>query len=98
LTGLTGTARSFREAHSGHEVSADQLSDFFGRIPDGEQAFLKENLHDPQTVAAWRGPGPARRRAAIDEAGTLVGVVSMIPLEHRVGELSLVELQILPVR
>ncbi len=31
------------------EVSSDQLSGFFGRIPDGEQAFLKENIRDPET-------------------------------------------------
>lgn len=61
------------------EVSSDQLSEFFGRIPDGEQAFLKENIRDPETAATWRRPGPARREAAIDEAGTLVGVVSVIP-------------------
>ncbi len=61
------------------DVSSGQLSEFFGRIPDGEQAFLKENIRDPETVAAWRRPGPARREAAIDEAGTLVGVVTVIP-------------------
>ena len=60
------------------ELSSDQLSEFFGRIPDGEQAFLKENVRDPGTVAAWRGSGPARREAAIDEAGILLGVASVI--------------------
>ena len=60
------------------EVSSGQLSEFFGRIPDGEQAFLKENIRDPETVAAWRRPGPVRREAAVDEAGTLVGVVTVI--------------------
>jgi hypothetical protein len=34
------------------EVPSDQLSEFFGRIPEGEQAFLKENVRDPETVAA----------------------------------------------
>ena len=43
------------------EVPSDQLSEFFGRISEGEQAFLEENVRDPETVAAWRGPGPARR-------------------------------------
>jgi len=61
------------------EVSSDQLSEFFARIPDGEQAFLKEDVRDPGTIAAWRQPGPARREAAIDQAGTIVGVVSVIP-------------------
>ena len=39
------------------EVPSEQLSGFFARIPDGEQAFLKENVRDPDTVAAWRRPG-----------------------------------------
>ena len=60
------------------ELSSDQLSEFFSRIPAGEQAFLKENVRDPGTVAAWRGSGPARREAAIDEAGILLGVASVI--------------------
>jgi hypothetical protein len=34
------------------EVSSDQLSESFDRIPDGERAFLKENLRNPETVAA----------------------------------------------
>ena len=61
------------------EVPAEQLSAFFARIPDGEQAFLKENVRDPGTVAAWRRAGPARREVAIDDTGMLVGVVSVIP-------------------
>ena len=44
------------------EVSSGQLSEFFSGIPDGEQAFLKENVRDPEIVAAGRGPGSARRR------------------------------------
>lgn len=74
------------------EVSSDQLSEFFGRIPDGEHAFLKENVRDPETVAAWRRPGPARREVAIGEAGTLLGVVSVIPelgWSDHVGQLRL---------
>ena len=61
------------------EVPPVQLSEFFARIPDGEQAFLKENVRDPGTVAAWRRPGPARREAAIDDTGMVVGVVSVHP-------------------
>ena len=45
------------------EVSSEQLTEFFARIPDGEQAFLKENVRDPATVATWRRPGrPAAKR------------------------------------
>ena len=74
------------------EVSPDQLSEFFGRIPDGEQAFLKENIRDPETATAWCRPGTARRQAAIDQAGTLVGVVSVTPelgWSDHVGQLRL---------
>ena len=42
------------------EVSSDQLSEFFGRISDGEQAFLKENVRDPRNrrrlARAQHGP------------------------------------------
>ncbi len=61
------------------DVPPGRLSEFFARIPDGEQAFLKENVRDPATVTAWRRPGPARREAALDDTGMIVGVVSVIP-------------------
>ena len=41
------------------EVPSDQLSEFFGRIPEGEQAFLKENVPNPSQ------PGAAPARAAV---------------------------------
>jgi hypothetical protein len=34
------------------EGPSDQLSEFFGRIPEGERAILKEIVRDPGTVAA----------------------------------------------
>ena len=74
------------------DVPPGQLSGFFARIPEGEQAFLQENIRDPGTAAAWRAPGPARRQAAIDQAGTLVGVVSVTPglgWSDHVGQLRL---------
>ena len=41
------------------EVPSDQLSEFFGRIPEGEQAFLKENVPNPSQ------PGADPARAAV---------------------------------
>ena len=40
------------------EVPSDQLSEFLGRVPEGEQAFLKENVPRSGTRAAWRGRLP----------------------------------------
>lgn len=61
------------------DVSAAQLSEFFARIPAGERAFLKDDVTDPGTVAAWRKSGPPWRQAAADDTGALVGVVSVVP-------------------
>ncbi|HTT53365.1 MAG TPA: GNAT family N-acetyltransferase [Streptosporangiaceae bacterium] len=75
------------------EVPAAQLQAFFARLPDGEQAFLKEDVRDPDTIAAWYRAGRARREAAVDGTGTLVGVVSVTPelgWSDHVGQLALI--------
>jgi len=75
------------------EVPAEQLHEFFARIPEGERAFLKEDVTDLGTTAAWRQPGPARRQAAADDTGRLLGVVSVVPLlgwSDHVGQVLLV--------
>lgn len=61
------------------EVLSDRLSEFFGRIPEGEQAFLKEYVPRSRTRRSLARTGPARREAAMDQAVTLVGVVSVVP-------------------
>lgn len=38
------------------EVPSDQLSEFLGRVPEGEQAFLKENVPRSRTRRSLARP------------------------------------------
>jgi ribosomal protein S18 acetylase RimI-like enzyme len=67
------------------------LTRFFARIPEADRTFLKEDVDDPEVVAAWARPGPARVIAIED--GEVVGSVAVVPLHgwsSHVGEVRLV--------
>jgi ribosomal protein S18 acetylase RimI-like enzyme len=67
------------------------LTRFFARIPEGDRAFLKEDVGDPDVVAAWVQPGVAR--AAAVEDGDVLGSVAIVPMHgwsSHVGEIRLV--------
>jgi len=67
------------------------LKRFFGRIPEADRTFLKEDVDDADVVAAWAHPGPARTIAVDD--GEVVGSVAVIPLHgwsSHVGEVRIV--------
>ena len=67
------------------------LSDLFGRLPDGELAFFKEDVRDPQVVQALVDDGGSRRLAAI-ENGRIVGYAAILPRlgwSSHVGEVRL---------
>jgi hypothetical protein len=53
------------------DVPAGPLRAFFACLPDGEQAFLKDDARDPETIAAWHRAGRAGRLAAVDSTGTV---------------------------
>lgn len=54
------------------------LAGLFGRVPEGDLTFVKEDIFDPNTVAAWpRDPG-GRRFVAVDE-GEVVGYLALVP-------------------
>jgi len=64
---------------------------FFERIPDSDRTFLKEDVADPEVVAAWASPGAARSIAVDD--GEVLGSVAVVPLHgwsSHVGEIRLV--------
>jgi L-amino acid N-acyltransferase YncA len=68
------------------------LERFLAAIPDADRTFLKEDVGDPQVVAAWVRPGEARS-IAVREDGEVAGYVAVIPLHgwsSHVGELRLV--------
>jgi ribosomal protein S18 acetylase RimI-like enzyme len=67
------------------------LEAFLARIPDADRTFLKEDVADPDVVAAWARPGDARSIALDD--GVVLGYVAVIPLHgwsSHVGEVRIV--------
>jgi ribosomal protein S18 acetylase RimI-like enzyme len=68
------------------------LERFLATIPDADRTFLKEDVADPEVVAAWVRPGDARS-VAVDDGGELAGYVAVVPLHgwsSHVGEVRLV--------
>jgi len=70
------------------------LETFLGALPDGDATFIKEDVRDPQTAAAWARPAARGHRwMAVEGDGTVLGLVSITPLvgwSAHVGELRLV--------
>ncbi len=67
------------------------LERFLDDIPDADRTFLKEDVADPDVVAAWVRPGDARSIAV--DGGDVVGYVAVIPLHgwsSHVGEVRIV--------
>ncbi len=78
----------YRPSEPGDEAA---LGRFFARIPEGDRTFLKEDVDDPNVVAAWAAPR-AGRVVAVD-GGEVVGSVAVVPLHgwsSHVGEIRLV--------
>jgi ribosomal protein S18 acetylase RimI-like enzyme len=67
------------------------LERFLDEIPDADRTFLKEDVADPDVVAAWVLPADARSIAV--EGGDIVGYVAVIALHgwsSHVGEVRIV--------
>jgi ribosomal protein S18 acetylase RimI-like enzyme len=67
------------------------LERFLDEIPDADRTFLKEDVADPDVVAAWVLPGDARSIAV--DGGDVVGYVAVIALHgwsSHVGEVRIV--------
>ena len=67
------------------------LERFLDDIPDADRTFLKEDVADPDVVAAWVLPGDARSIAV--DGGDVVGYVAVMPLHgwsSHVGEVRIV--------
>lgn len=67
---------------------------FFASLSDGDITFVKEDVHDPQTVGRWAEQDRAGRRwVARTDEGALAGFVALLPLvgwSSHVGEIRLV--------
>ena len=69
----------------------DAVGRFVARIPEGDRTFFKEEVDDPDVVAAWTGLG-ATRSVAVED-GQVVGYVALIPLagwSSHVGEVRVI--------
>jgi len=64
---------------------------FIERVPEGDRTFFKENVADPEVVAAWTRPGAARSVAV--EGDEVIGYVAVVPLQgwsSHVGEVRVI--------
>jgi ribosomal protein S18 acetylase RimI-like enzyme len=74
------------------ERHAQPVSQFLGRLPDGDLTFLKEAIDDA-TVGRWIVDTHARRWVATGQAGEVQALLTLVPgtlWSAHVGELRLV--------
>jgi L-amino acid N-acyltransferase YncA len=67
------------------------LEHFLAQIPDGDRTFFKEDVSDPEVVAAWSRRGATRSLAVED--GAVLGYLAVIPLQgwsSHVGEVRVI--------
>ena len=57
LSRTEGVVMEFRPIAADDEAA---LKRFFARIPEADRTFLKEDVDDPEVLAAWARPGTAR--------------------------------------
>jgi ribosomal protein S18 acetylase RimI-like enzyme len=70
----------------------DELIAFFGRIPEGDRTFFKEDVSDRRLVEGWVSHERDRRLLAVD-GSRVVGYLALLPgvgWSSHVGELRLV--------
>jgi L-amino acid N-acyltransferase YncA len=72
------------------------LERFLDGIPEADRTFLKEDVADPEVLAAWVRPGDARS-VALAEAD-VVGYVAVIPLHGWSSHVAEVRLVVDPDR
>ncbi len=88
----SGRRRLDVEVRALQSADADALRRFFGRVPEGDRTFFREDVLAPGVVERWLAdPGQHRLIAVVD--GEIVGSVAVIPgvgWTHHVGELRLV--------
>jgi L-amino acid N-acyltransferase YncA len=64
---------------------------FLRRVPEGDRTFFKEDVGDPEVVAAWVRPGAARSLAV--EGDDVLGYGAVVPLQgwsSHVGEVRVI--------
>jgi ribosomal protein S18 acetylase RimI-like enzyme len=64
---------------------------FLQRVPEGDRTFFKEDVDDPDVIAAWTRPGAARAVAV--EGEDVVGYVAVVAMQgwsSHVGEVRVI--------
>jgi ribosomal protein S18 acetylase RimI-like enzyme len=67
------------------------VEQFLQRLPEGDRTFFKEDVGDPEVVAAWSRPGATRSLAV--EGDAVLGYVGVVPLQgwsSHVGEVRVI--------
>lgn len=75
------------------ESMTGALQAFFAAIPEGDRTFFKEDVMDADTVSSWTTDTRSRRLVAVEDDGSLIGYVAIMPgvaWSSHVGELRLV--------
>lgn len=74
------------------EVTA-ALEEFFRRVPDSDHNSFAEDVRSPGVVQSWLTDQRSRRAVAVDEDGSVIGYVAVLPLvgwSDHVGSLRVV--------
>jgi L-amino acid N-acyltransferase YncA len=77
-----------RQLESGDQAA---VARFLARVPEGDRTFFKEDVTDPEVVAAWVRPGAARSLAVAGDA--VLGYVAVVRLQgwsSHVGEVRVI--------
>lgn len=64
---------------------------FLQRVPEGDRTFFREDVTDPDVVAAWVRPGSGRSLAI--DGDSVLGYVAVVPLQgwsSHVGEVRVI--------
>ena len=71
------------------------LVEFANRVPEGDKSFGDRNLLSQVAIAGWTQAVPERRLIAVDDDGTVAGIVTVVPgvgWTSHVGDLRVVVL------
>jgi len=69
------TEVSVRAVDAAH---TDGLRAFFGRVPEGDRTFFREDVLAPEVIAAWLADERSRRFVAVDDE-SVAGYLAVIP-------------------
>jgi ribosomal protein S18 acetylase RimI-like enzyme len=81
------------EIHEPTPADLDAVLAFFGRVPESERTFFKEEVLDRATVDGWLTAERGRRALAVGDDGRVIGYAAIIRLagwSDHVGDVRLV--------